>query len=300
MRSVLFLIIFAATASAGPAFTNDLIAHYSFANDGEDVLKKSPPFLLTNQTPFARPALYVDGNYQQNNNDHLGIVRPLPGLDYQSFTVGIDFYPLPAGVKKHRFSKFEKLLNKVTGGKYGRWRGYDQWTRRNLLTGGKNYRWIGFDRGDGVLNLTLNNQRFSRRFKDANISAGRWHRLDCSVDINGRQIATWLDGRKLETIALPADFKLDVIGTAEDANDREFTFMNLSNGSVFYGYAANLKVFGRALNDAELATLYAESLIARPRFLGQGFPLQIFILAALVAGLTLWMVVCLVVKKRRE
>jgi len=31
----------------------------------------------------------------------------------------------------------------------------------NILTGGYSYRWIGFQSGDGLLNLTLNNQSFA-------------------------------------------------------------------------------------------------------------------------------------------
>jgi hypothetical protein len=300
MRSVLFSIIFATSASAGISFPDGLIAYYPFTKNGDEILKGGPPFLLTNQIPFAQPALYVDGNYQQNINDHLGMVRPLARMNYRSFTVGMDFYPLPAGVLKHRANKLEKSLNKLTGGKYEHWRGYDQWTRRNLLTAGKNYRWFGLDRGDNFLSVTLNNQKFAHRFKDAKITPGKWYRLDCSADLERGRIVTWLNGKKLETIALPPDFKLDVIGSAEEATDNEFTFMDLSNGSVFYGYVANLKIFGRFLTDAEIARLYNDSLRERPNFPTNGFPWQSLNLGALVAGAGLWMVKRLIIKQKAQ
>ncbi len=39
-----------------------------------------------------------------------------------------------------------------------------------------------------------------------------------------------------------------------------------SNGSVFFGYAAHLKILGRALAESEVASLYDESLSEHPKF----------------------------------
>jgi hypothetical protein len=283
----LLLFIFGSRAEALAASTSDLIAHYRFDTNGEDCLGKSPGFVLTNSTPFPHEVLYVNGMYHQDDIQYLGTPRPLPGLNYESFTVGMDFYPLPAGVSRHILSKLEKRLDALTGGRYSSWRGYNEGARRNLLTGGKNYRWIGFNREDNLLNLTLNNQTFTHQFKGVRINPNRWHHLDCSVDLQKGQILTWLDGRKLETIKLPTGFQLEVIGSVSDTADRDFTFMNLSNGSVYYGYVANLKIFGRALTDTELASLYDISLGQRPKFPRPGLPWKRTILIAACAAIAM-------------
>jgi hypothetical protein len=79
------------------------------------------------------------------------------------------------------------------------------------------------------------------------VEPGRWHNLICSVDLQRRKILTMFDGHPLEAITLPPDFKLEVAGSPGDATEREFPFDDHSNGSVFFGYAAHLKILGRAL-----------------------------------------------------
>src|SRR6266516_3302557 len=55
-------------------------------------------------------------------------------------------------------------------------------------------------------------------------------------------------------------------GGPGDTTEREFTFDNHSNGSVFFGYAAHLKILGRALAESEVASVYNESLSEHPKF----------------------------------
>jgi hypothetical protein len=69
---------------------------------------------------------------------------------------------------------------------------------------------------------------------------------------------TFLDGHTLETVNLPQDFQLEVVGTDDEANDKNLTFANYSNGNVFNGYAAHLRVFSRALAASEMTDLYSE------------------------------------------
>src|SRR5262249_30761031 len=145
-----------------------------------------------------------------------------------------------------------------TRGRYSRWRGFDQnvFITDNIFTGGYHYRWFGINREDGFLHITLNNQAFVHPFENVPVRPGHWHNILCSVDLRRRQILTLFDGRALEPIDLPSNFKAEVIGSSEEATDRQFTFANYSNGSVFYGFAANLKIFGHALSQTELAALY--------------------------------------------
>jgi hypothetical protein len=54
--------------------------------------------------------------------------------------------------------------------------------------------------------------------------------VTCSVDLEKRTILTMLDGRILETIFLPPDFQLRVVGSPAEESDRAFLFQNYSNG----------------------------------------------------------------------
>ena len=56
-----------------------------------------------------------------------------------------------------------------------------------------------------------------------------------------------------------------------------------SNGSVFFGYAAHLKILGRALAESEVASLYNESLSERPKYPRRHFRWPAIILVLLVA-----------------
>jgi len=240
--------------------------------------------------------LYVNGRYEPNGHfvNYLG-TAPIKDLRYESFTVGLDFYPLPKKRSRYSFNRLEAKLDSWTRGRYARWRGIDAnlYNTDNILTGGYSYRWIGFNREDGLLNLTLNNQSFAHRFKDVAVKPGRWHNLICSVDLQRRKILTMFDGHPLEAITLPSDFKLEVAGGPGDTTEREFTFDNHSNGSVFFGYAAHLKILGRALAESEVASLYNESLSEHPKFPRRHFlwpaVVLILVVATLVVSLFLWL-----------
>ena len=66
-----------------------------------------------------------------------------------------------------------------------------------------------------------------------------------------------------------------------------------SNGSVFFGYAAHLKILGRALGESEVASLYNESLSEHPKFARRHFlwpaVILILVVAILVVSLSLWL-----------
>jgi hypothetical protein len=282
-------------AGAAPGLcADDLIAHYRFDTNGDDSLGTSPPFLVTNDdqsnlggtgrtyiavfkvtnAPFVKGVLYVDGRYEPNGHFvHYLSTAPIGVLRYDSFTISLDFYSKPGSSSTIMFlSPLEEKLESWTRGRYSRWRGLraNVWNTDNILTGGAYARWFGVNRSGGVLNVTLNNHAFRHRFEGVKVKPDRWHNVICSVDLHRRQILTMLDGRLLEAITLPADFKLDVDPAAEA--DREFTFADYSNGSVFYGYAANLKIFGRSLNGTELSDLYKRSVAELPKFAEKTFP----------------------------
>ena len=296
----LFLLVCAApTFAALPGA--DLIAHYRFDTNGNDALGRSPPFVVdlddlsraglaftttpgVTNSPFIHGVLYVSGRYEPNGQrvNYLS-TAPIGDLRYESFTVSLDFYPLPT---PRGLTKLEAILDSWTRGFYARCIGLDRnvSNAQNLLTGGYSYRWFGLNREHGVLNLTLNNQAFLHPYNTAAVKPGQWHNLICSFDLQRRQIRTMFDGQLLEPITLPPDFKLHVIGTSFDAADGEFTFANYSNGSVFFGYAAHFRILARALAEPELASLYSELSSELPNFPARHFPWVSVLLLMALAG----------------
>jgi len=310
-KSLLWLLCLCVSPAFAGQWTNEAIAHYRFDSNGLDSLGRGPPFLVTNgaqsiagrsfspafviaDPPFTNGVLYVNGRYEPNGHfvHYLG-TSPIREFQYEAFTVALDFYPLPMKRSRSSFNSLEEKLDAWTRGRYAKWRGVDPTLGNidNILTGGYMYRWVGVNRQGDLLNLTLNNQAFAHRFAGASVKAGRWHQLICSVDLRRRKILTLFDGRLLESITLPADFKLEVAGTPEEARDREFTFSNYSNGSVFFGYAAHLKILGRALGESELADFYKESAAERPTFPAPQSEGLLLLLLASLAGLAvlLWL-----------
>jgi hypothetical protein len=250
---------------------------------------------LTN-APFVNGVLFLNGVYEPyrigagyygaGNGYGYRAIAPVPGLNYDSFTVSLDFFPLKT---KHarRLRGFEAKLNDWTRGYYRRWLVERSGPPDNFLTGGTWYRWLGFDPGTNGLEITLNNQTFRHQFNGAVLRPGEWHNLICSLDLPHKQVTTILDGHPLETINLPENFRFEVVGTDREVGDKELTFVNFSNGKVFNGYAAHLRVFSRALAASEIADLYSELASERkslPDLVGAGTRflwLGLFVLAAL-------------------
>jgi hypothetical protein len=302
------------------AHAGEQIAHYRFDTNGNDSLGKGPPFAITNGSqsragvmtyraafaitnpPITNGVLFVDGRYDPNGHFvHYLSTETITNLRYDSFTVSLDFYPLPPLRSEFHLTKLESKIDSWTRGAYVRWRGFDSsvYNTGNILTGGYEYRWMDFHRENGVLTLTLNNHSFTHGFSRTAVKVNRWHNLICSVDLQRREILTEFDGQLLEPITLPADFKLEAAAEPDGASDRRFTFVDGSQGSVYYGYAANLKIMDGALGRAELHDLYARSVAERPKFPKPIFPwpeviLSIFVIAAMV------LVLLIFVRRRRR
>jgi hypothetical protein len=287
----------------GAAFTNDLIANYPFETNGDDIVRHSPSpnnssasgYLST--SPFPNPpisngVLCVNGPYMPNgiHSNYLSTAA-LSELRFEAFTLSLDFYPLP---RSRKLTAFEQKLDVWTRGYYLRSIGYRGYFNcDNIITGGSSYRWFALNREDNQLNLTLNNQNYTHSFINTPIKPGRWHHVSCSIDLGKGTILTMLDGRVLETIILPPDFKLSVAESPYDASDRAFMFQNYSNGSIFHGYAAHLKIFERPLSLPELAALYRESLAARPPFPGSDRSIWWIVLIGVAAVALMLLFLCI-------
>ncbi len=261
-----------------------LLAHYPLSTNGADRLGKCPPFVVidtlsvgspsgakgsTQATsfPFMNGVLYVDGIYEPNGRriDYLG-TAPLRALNYRSWTLSLDFYPVPIKRAQTQLSAIERGLDSFSQGRYSRWMGILPNDTANVLTGGYSYRWFIVQRDDNFLRLALNNGSWSYQFHRVSVAPWSWHNLICSVDLTEKKILTFFDGKQLETINLPPNFRLEVVGSPDGLTDQEFVFANHGNGSVFHGYAANLRVFARSLTPTEMATLYDQLRPERPTF----------------------------------
>jgi hypothetical protein len=275
---------------------DDLLAHFRLDGDAKDSLGRSREIELKNAR-FSDHSLFLNGIYEHDGSRQgYRAVAHINGLSYSNYTLSLGFLPLDFKPSKP-LNMVERWADTLTRGHYARWTGRQRGKCENILTGGPSYRWIGFDCSNGVLELTLNNQSFRHSFKEAVVETRRWHNLICSFDLKRRTILTYLDGKSLEKIQLPDDFRLEIIGSPDEPTDRSFTFINYSNGSTFFGHAANLKVFGSALNGPEIAKLYLESTAEHPSSIPRNG--RLLILNGILGGLFV-IVVSIVAWSRRR
>jgi hypothetical protein len=211
---------------SGPAL--NLLAFYKLQTNGADSTGASGAFSLSN-TEFRDGALYLNGLYE-NGGDKRGYraVASVPRLDYRSLTVALDFKGDASGPAKHA-----------------------------ILYGGTSARWLGLNADDGNLQVSLNNGDFQHPYPEGRLTPGRWENVICSVDLQEGVVRAVLDGKVLPPVRLPKDFQLRVATAPYAGTDKEFTFTNYSNGGTFQGYAANLRVYSRAVSDSELQPLFA-------------------------------------------
>jgi hypothetical protein len=176
------------------------------------------------QTEFAGGALYLNGVYDYGAPAGSGYsaAASVPRLSHPQFSVALHFWPI------------------------------DLKQGDVLFMCGHGYRWFGVITGnDGSLIVSANNGR--QRFPlGTRIDARKWHHLTCSVDLERKKILVACDGKRLPAIKLPADFKFDVVRSASESSERTIGFTDYSNGHVFHGFVGDLRIYGRALNEAEM------------------------------------------------
>lgn len=204
----------------------DPIAFYKYDGNATDSMGMSNNFQLQN-TEFIDNTLFLDGVYHYDGG-YIAVTE-LRQLDYEKFTISLDFYP----------SRFNRESGLDT-----------------ILMGGTSYRWFGLRWNNNHLELTLNNQDFIHTFQSSKLEARKWHNVICSVDIRNKKITTILDGQLLEEISLTNNFSLEIMGSDAESRDKEFTFANYSNAHTFVGYVDNFRVFDDALSTNGIEQLY--------------------------------------------
>jgi len=199
------------------------IAHFRFNGNAKNDSKQSAEFELKN-TVFNASALYLNGQYEFGDAENgYRAVCKTPMFAYAAFTVALRF-------------KAEEFAQGKT----------------NIFVGGTSYRWFAINRAEsGNLTITLNNQSIVYEVKNAPIDAGKWTVVACGVDLPARRIVAYVNGKKAAEFELPKDFKLEVVGSAAEESDKNWSFTNYSNGNVFHGFVDELIVHNRTLTDDE-------------------------------------------------
>lgn len=244
----------------------DLLGDYRFDGDGSDASHTSPPFVFKGVS-FKKGTLYLDGRYEHGPRNGYRAVADVPGLTYDAFTISLEFNPIFCGEK-------EGFLPRLLGREH----------TDDIVIGGTSHRW--FVLGTSVnrdLGVFFNNMDDGQAFPNVRVKENRWNRVVCCVDLKKSLVRTFFNGTRLEDIHLPPDFVLDVHPSDKD---EQLTFTNYSDGSAFYGYVDNLRIWGRALEDEEVAHLPFDHPIgqrSRPSWPGY----ILLVLAVLLSGLGL-------------
>ncbi len=231
-----------------------LIANYKLdidsndsSNTSESIYLKETKFCKNNQDENCKDkhALYLNGRYEyggEDIDDGYVATAHLRQFEYNNFTVALDFYA------------------------------YDfEGDHRTILVGGTSYRWFSIRRGnDGNLELTLNNQ--DKIIEPSNggkwkLETDKWYRVICSVNLNDKKVLTMLvfnpydsDKQAVQEFSshehrLADGFKLEVISSPAESTDKNISFTNYSDGSVFHGLVRHLRVYSKPLTNNEMKAI---------------------------------------------
>lgn len=207
-------------ANIGPRPSVPPLAHYRFDGTATDVTKANPNFELRN-TEFREKALYLNGVYEFALGGGYRAVCKTPGLDYSAFTVAVRL-------------KMIDLSQRGTS---------------NLVMGGTSYRWFGLSCDGGWnVNVTLNNQRFRHAAVGGRLEKDKWAILVAGIDVPGRKLVTYLDGKKIADVTLPEGMVLEVSKSPAAQSDKVWSFTNYSNGSAFHGLVSELILYNSLLS----------------------------------------------------
>ncbi len=224
-------LVLLAGATAGRAQAGAVppaaLASYTFEGNGNDVIGASPSMTLSN-APFVDGTLLLNGIDGSTDATGYLALAPVPGLSYSSFTFRLEFKPAASS---------EAIVN--------------------LVSGGPAYQWLGLSVEFGVLSLRLQLTDFNWlfQFPGAPLATNGWNQLILSLDASAGRILLFLNGTQLREVLLSPGFQFNVAGTANAEAEKVFNFINYGNGATFHGWIDNFKVYGRALNGAEVQSL---------------------------------------------
>ncbi|HRI14854.1 MAG TPA: hypothetical protein PLX89_17800 [Verrucomicrobiota bacterium] len=267
-----------------------LIACYPLSSDGHATAGASSEAVLKN-VEFRSGACYLNGAYEHGYRFGYRAQFPVGSLSYQSLGFCVDLFPLdfnPTPTGRIRPALWETLRSLIGANRTASYASHE-----NVITAGPSYRWFSVKHRAGHLDLWLNNGNTQLAIPEAVMAPEMWHRLVISLDLAEHKILTSLDGRQLPTVRLPEPFTLNVIGSPDEATDKVLTFTDYSNGWVFHGYAAGLRVFDHALTLEEHDFLARDRAWEKRRVVGNARYSVLLVLVTLlvVAGPIGWRVI---------
>lgn len=228
----------AVPALASVTGSPEAIAYFPLTQNGNDSLSRNPPL---STTEIVSGSLFSDGNYNWKPGQPQKAVAAINGLNYESFTVSVDLMPIA-------FSPQQSTL----------------------LVGGTSYRWIALRNNQGQIELAFNNGRNVIALRTilgqqaSTIPIGQWSNIILSFDLPRKVAVVSVNGLMLDPVRLPNDFNLEIISSQQSQSDKNFTFTNYANGNTYFGYARNLRVYGRSAEPKDLASLYQQIKVAIP------------------------------------
>src|SRR6266566_4851052 len=135
---------------------NGLVAEYRFDGVTPEKLTNSSGWELKN-VRIGGGNLYLNGIYENIGGGHgYRAVAPVSNLDYEHFTVKLDFCPLDFSQGRGAVPWWSsRLPGKIRGLLFDDWLARKRTDHASILVGGTSYRWLGFRCRDGLLELTL-------------------------------------------------------------------------------------------------------------------------------------------------
>ena len=217
--------------SGSLACRRDQIAHYMLVESGDDDCDLSGPFSFRN-VEFKSKSLYLNGMYSMNDegDGYKAIATLSDEFDYRKFSVSLDFNAIEFNSRKS-----------------------------TILVGGYLYRWLSLRWDSGKLEISFNNRLYWIHYVEhADLTSGKWHNVIVSFDLGQGFVNVMLDGFLLPKHRLPEGFRLDVVGSPDEATEKNITFTDYGRGSVLHGYVRNLRVIGRPLVGSEMLEWYGK------------------------------------------
>jgi Concanavalin A-like lectin/glucanases superfamily len=208
-----------AMAQPAPKMIAHLRADGNYQKDPRGVVKADVKLAPTKDKALLMSGKYAPGEFVTDFRLHV------PGLNYASFTV----------VTRLKLDDSDK-------------------DRMAIVYGGEGYRWAGLDRfkSNGRLSVRMNGGRFQ---KETGVVAktGEWLTLAMAVDLKARRVTVAVNGG-VDEVSLPDGFRLAVLGTDVEKQEKTILFTDFSTGTCLSGLVEELTVYNRAMTRAEMET----------------------------------------------
>jgi hypothetical protein len=210
-----------------PRMDPALLAAFTF--DGDVLNRVDTKRAVARNLPYRDKSLYFNGIYgfEHSADDSYYFGWNMPEWNRKALTITLEMKPETFAPNRLR-------------------------TPYTFFVFGTRTRWFGARRNHaGKLEITFNNQRRVIEV-DRSLEAGRWHKLSVALDLEKQLMRVCLNDQASKLVRLQPHLILQQTG-----GDDRLTFTNYADSSVFRGWVHGVKVYSRALSDAELALEHA-------------------------------------------